>query len=140
MAHYLQSLGVRPETLIGICAERSLEMVIGLLAILKAGGAYVPLDPTYPKERLAFMLADAQAPVILMQKKLIEKLPEHKAQIVYIETSLQNFSEKNPVTDVTPDNLAYVIYTSGSTGQPKGAMNSHQGIYNRLLWMQEAYN
>ncbi|RKZ77561.1 MAG: non-ribosomal peptide synthetase, partial [Candidatus Parabeggiatoa sp. nov. 1] len=86
LAQHLQSLGVKPEVLVGICVERSLEMIVGLLAILKAGGAYVPLDPTYPKERLAFMLADAQVPVLLTQKRLVEGLPEHQAQIVCLET------------------------------------------------------
>jgi len=93
LAHHLQSLGVKPEVLVGICVERSLEMVIGLLGILKAGGAYVPLDPSYPKERLAFMLADAQVPILLTQAKLVDGLLEHQAQIVCLETSLENLSK-----------------------------------------------
>jgi non-ribosomal peptide synthetase component F len=122
--------------LVGICVERSLEMIVGLLGILKAGGAYVPLDPTYPKERLAFMLADAGVPVLLTQEKLVERLPEHQAQIVCLETSKENLSEENPVRDVTPENLAYVIYTSGSTGKPKGVLIPHQGLLNLVFWQQ----
>lgn len=141
VAHYLQSFGVGAETLVGICQERSLLMVVGLLGILKAGGAYVPLDPTYPKERLAFMLEDAQVPVLLTQQSLVARLPEHKAQ-VYLDTDWQLIASEradNPVSGVTDNNLAYVIYTSGSTGKPKGAMNTHRGICNRLLWMQDTY-
>lgn len=134
LAHYLQSLGVKPEVFVGICVERSLEMVVGLLAILKAGGAYVPLDPTYPKERLAFMLADAQVPVLLTQEKLVEDLPEHQAQIVCLETSLEHLSEENPVSEVTPFHLIYVVYTSGSTGKPKGVMMKHAALSNLIAW------
>lgn len=130
LAHHLQSLGIEPEVLVGICVERSLEMIVGLLGILKAGGAYVPLDPTYPKERLAFMLADAGVPILLTQEKLIKDLPEHQAQIVCLETSLENFSEENTVSEVTPENLAYVIYTSGSTGIPKGVTIQQSSILN----------
>ncbi len=142
LAHYLMTLGVGAETLVGICVERSLEMVIGLLGILKAGGAYVPLDPTYPAVRLAFMLEDACVPVLLTQESLKEGLPETKAPVVCLDVEaerLSQFSSENIASGVGPDNLAYVIYTSGSTGQPKGAMNTHQAICNRLLWMQDAY-
>ncbi|AFZ17608.1 non-ribosomal peptide synthetase [Allocoleopsis franciscana] len=142
LAHYLQELGVKPEVLVGICVERSLDMVIGLLGILKAGGAYVPLDPTYPPERLAFMLEDAQVPVLLTQFQLLETLPTHQAKVFCLDTDgemLANRSQENPDSGATTDNLAYVIYTSGSTGTPKGAMNTHQGICNRLVWMQETY-
>ncbi|MGJ5672511.1 MAG: non-ribosomal peptide synthase/polyketide synthase [Nostochopsis sp.] len=156
LANYLQTLGVKPDVLVGICVERSLEMVVGLLGILKAGGAYVPLDPEYPIERLSFMLEDAQVPVLLTQQRLLEKLPEHQAQVVCLDTdwqSISQISQDNALTfaerlvekltvgiaPVQPTNLAYVIYTSGSTGKPKGAMNTHQGICNRLLWMQQAY-
>src|SRR5438093_7921747 len=86
LAHHLRALGVRPETLVGICVERSLEMVVGLLAILKAGGAYVPLDPEYPQERLAFMLAEAQVPVLLTQERLRASLPAHEAEVVCLDT------------------------------------------------------
>jgi amino acid adenylation domain-containing protein len=137
LAHHLQSLGVSPEVLVGICVERSLEMVVGLLAILKAGGAYVPLSPNYPKERLAFMLADAGVPVLLTQEKLKEELPEHQAQVVCLETDWGSFSERNPVSEVSSKNLAYVIYTSGSTGNPKGVQISHLSLLNFLISMQK---
>ncbi|MCC5624541.1 condensation domain-containing protein, partial [Nostoc sp. CHAB 5715] len=142
LAHYLQTLGVGPEVLVGICVERSLEMVVGLLGILKAGGAYVPLDSQLPKERLAYMLSDAQVSVLLTQQKLVTQLPEHGADLVCLDTDWRRISlesEENPVSGVGFDNLAYVIYTSGSTGKPKGAMNTHSGISNRLLWMRSAY-
>ncbi|MCL6753065.1 amino acid adenylation domain-containing protein [Nostoc sp. CCCryo 231-06] len=142
LAHYLGSLGVKPEVLVGICVERSLSMIIGLLAILKAGGAYVPLDPSYPQERLAYMLEDSQPGVLLTQQYLLKSLPNHKAQVICIDgdwKQIANESTANPVSNITCDNLAYVIYTSGSTGKPKGAMNTHSGICNRLLWMQDIY-
>ena len=142
LAHYLKSLGIEPEALVGICVERSLEMVVGLLGILKAGGAYVPLDPDYPSERLAFMLSDAQVPVLLTQARLVDKLRSHPAQIICLDRDWEAIATQprsNPVSNVTPDNLAYVIYTSGSTGRPKGAMNTHKGLSNRLFWMQSAY-
>jgi amino acid adenylation domain-containing protein len=142
LAHSLQQLGVKPEVLVGICMERSVEMVVGLLGILKAGGAYVPLDPTYPKERLAFMLEDACVPILLTQAKFVNVLPQHNAKVVCLDTewqALAHQSQDNPISGVILENLAYVIYTSGSTGKPKGAMNTHQGLCNRLLWMQDAY-
>jgi amino acid adenylation domain-containing protein/non-ribosomal peptide synthase protein (TIGR01720 family) len=133
VAHHLRSLGVGPEGLVGICVERSLEMVIGLLGILKAGGAYVPLDPDYPKERLAYMLSDSQVPVLLTQEKLMLGLSEHQARVVCLDrdwgVSLAE-NEENPVSGVKPENLAYVIYTSGSTGKPKGVLVTHQGLCN----------
>ena len=142
LAHYLRKLGVGPEVLVGICMDRSVEMVVGLLGILKAGGAYVPLDPEYPKERLSFMLEDAEVPVLLAQGQLVEGLPEHKAEVVRVDSGWGKISlesVENPASGVTAENAAYVIYTSGSTGQPKGAINKHGGIRNRLLWMQDAY-
>jgi amino acid adenylation domain-containing protein len=142
LAHYLRESGIGPEVLVGICVERSVEMVVGLLAILKAGGAYVPLDPAYPKERLAFMLDDSRCPVLLTQEKLIPGMPATGARLVSLDADWESVSQRrdeNPVSAVTPRNLAYVIYTSGSTGQPKGAMNTHFGVSNRLLWMQQAY-
>ncbi|MEH2169731.1 MAG: amino acid adenylation domain-containing protein, partial [Nostoc sp.] len=142
LAHYLQQLGVKPEVLVGICVERSLDMVIGLLAILKAGAAYVPLDPSYPKERLAYMLEDSRPGVLLTQQHLVENLPTNQAQVICIDSDWQLITDENRENlgcNITVDNLAYVIYTSGSTGKPKGAMNTHQGICNRLLWMQDAY-
>ncbi|MEH1781195.1 MAG: amino acid adenylation domain-containing protein [Nostoc sp.] len=140
LAHHLQSLGVKPEILVGICVERSLEMVIGMLGILKAGSAYVPLDPTYPGERLAFMLENAQAQVLLTQQQLIESLPLHQASSICLDTDwevIAQQSEENPASFVTPDNLAYVIYTSGSTGKPKGVAMSHRSLSNLIHWQVE---
>jgi len=131
VAHYLQHIGVKPEVLVGICLERSLEMVIGLLGILKAGGAYVPLDPAYPAARLAFMLEDAQVPVLLTQSSLKEGLPETTALMLCLDaeaSALSQLSTENPSSGVSPENLAYVIYTSGSTGKPKGVMIQHHSI------------
>lgn len=141
LAHYLQSLGVQPNVLVAICIERSLEMVVGLLAILKAGGAYVPIDPEYPQERRAYMLQDCQAKVLLTQSHLVHDLPGTTAKICLNTDweSISHHSQTNPGSDVQPTDLAYVIYTSGSTGKPKGAMNTHRGICNRLLWMQDIY-
>jgi len=142
LAHYLKKLGAGPEILIGIYIERSLEMVIGLLAILKAGSAYVPLDPDYPRERLTFMLEDAQMPVLLTHKKLLKKLWVEEVRMLSVDSDweiISKESDKNLNSRVKPDNLAYVIYTSGSTGQPKGVMNTHLGVCNRLLWMQDTY-
>ncbi len=124
LAHYLQSLGVKPETKVGLCVERSLEMIVGILGILKAGGAYVPLDPNYPQERLAFILEDANITIVVTQKQLIEKLPTFTGSIVCLDRVKQE-REHNPISKVTADNLAYVIYTSGSTGQPKGVLVNH---------------
>jgi amino acid adenylation domain-containing protein/non-ribosomal peptide synthase protein (TIGR01720 family)/FkbM family methyltransferase len=142
LAHHLRRLGVGPDVLVGVCAERSLEMVVALLAVLKAGGAYTPLDPDYPSERLAFMLRDAQAPVLLTQRRLADLLAEHQAHVVFLDDEVPAWADSpddNPHSAVTADHLAYVIYTSGSTGNPKGCLNTHRGIVNRLLWMQDAY-
>jgi amino acid adenylation domain-containing protein len=142
LAHYLQSRGVGPETIVGICLERSLEMIVSLLGVLKAGAAYLPLDPDYPPERLSFMLADAAVPVLLTATHLKERLALEAAAVICLDTEWEKIAEhssENAVTNVSGENLAYVIYTSGSTGKPKGAMNSHTAIYNRLCWMQEAY-
>ncbi|MEG4026654.1 amino acid adenylation domain-containing protein, partial [Microcoleus sp. S13C4] len=133
LANYLRSLGVGSEVLVGICVERSLEMIIGLLGILKAGGAYVPLDPNYPSERLAFMLEDSSVPVLLTQEKLVEKLPQHSACVVCLDSNwgeLAVDSKENPSIPVKPKNLAYVIYTSGSTGKPKGVLIQHESLVN----------
>ncbi|CCI09458.1 non-ribosomal peptide synthetase [Microcystis aeruginosa] len=133
LAYYLQKLGVKSDTLVGICVERSLEMIVGLLGILKAGGAYIPLDPEYPQERLSFMLEDSQVKVLLTQKKLVKLLAQNQAYIVCLDSDWQNISqanENNLNITVTPNNLAYVIYTSGSTGQPKGVYCNHIGVVN----------
>jgi amino acid adenylation domain-containing protein len=142
LAHYLRSLGVKPEVLVGICVERSLDMVIGLLAILKAGGAYLPLDPTYPQERLAYMLENAQVPILLTQQCWVEIIPEHKAHVICLDTDWSNIareSQNNPVNNSTANNLAYAIYTSGSTGKPKGVLGIHRGAVNRFHWMWQTY-
>jgi amino acid adenylation domain-containing protein len=141
LAHHLQSLGVRPESLVGICMERSFALVAGLLGILKAGAAYVPFDPSYPAERLNFLLQDADVPVLLVQDSLRDRFDSQRL-IVTLDAecrTLQNENTANPKIFVSPDNLAYVIYTSGSTGNPKGAMNSHRAICNRLQWGQAQY-
>ncbi|MFN6010474.1 MAG: non-ribosomal peptide synthetase [Microcystis sp.] len=143
LAHYLQSLGVKPDQLVGICLERSLEMIVGLLGILKAGGAYVPLDPEYPIERLSFMLEDAQLSVLLTQQKLGETLPQHQAQIIYLDSDWEKIAENsqsNPENTVTPDNLAYVIYTSGSTGKPKGVLVNHSNVVRLFAATDAWYN
>ncbi|WGV24584.1 non-ribosomal peptide synthetase [Halotia branconii] len=139
LAHYLQKLGVAPDVLVGICIERSLSMVVALLAVLKAGGAYVPIDPMYPQERISLMLEDTQAPVLLTQQRLLDILPQHQGYTICLDTNWETIaqeSELNPVSNVTLDHLAYVIYTSGSTGKPKGAMLPHRAICNHMLWMQ----
>lgn len=133
LAHHLQSLGVGPESRVGICVARSLEMICGLLGIFKAGGAYVPLDPAYAKERLAFMIEDADLSVILTQEKLRAELPSHRARVVCVDQldeAIANAADNNPLSGVTPQNLAYVIYTSGSTGKPKGVQIEHRGLCN----------
>ncbi|MCZ0903274.1 amino acid adenylation domain-containing protein, partial [Microcoleus sp. HI-ES] len=137
IAHYLQTLGVKPEVLVGICLERSLSMLVAILGILKVGAAYVPLDPAYPQERRSFMLADAKVPVLLTQKNLLETLPEHSAKVVCIDAEWQEISrqsDRNPAVKVEADNLAYVLYTSGSTGTPKGVLGTHRGTVNRCFW------
>jgi amino acid adenylation domain-containing protein len=139
VAAVLRQLGVGPDVLVGICMERSLELVIGLFGILKAGGAYVPLDPEYPRDRLAFMLADSRVPVLLTQRRLVPQLPDHQAQILCLDESLPQTSGASTRQAPTADHLAYMIYTSGSTGQPKGSLIPHRGIVNRLVWMQKEY-
>jgi len=142
LAHYLHAQGVGPEVLVGICVERSLEMVIGLLGILKAGGAYLPIDPDYPEERIAFMLEDAQPVLSLVHTATREVLPENISTVINMDAQWQaiaQFSEDNPSHTAQVQNLAYVIYTSGSTGKPKGSMLAHQGVVNRLEWMQRQY-
>jgi amino acid adenylation domain-containing protein len=140
LAHYLIEQGVQAETLVGICVERSIEMVIGLLGILKAGGAYVPLDPEYPAPRLQFMLEDSQVPLLLTQTHLIDRLPvPQQAKVVGLDSEWNRvaaYSGSNPVRLRSSENLAYVIYTSGSTGKPKGVMVEHRALANLLNDMQ----
>jgi amino acid adenylation domain-containing protein len=140
LAHRLRKMGVQPDTLVGICVERSLEMVVGILGILKAGGAYLPLDPAYPKERLAFMLDDARPKVVLTQQRLINSLPKNGAKSMALDSESETFiteSPENPDSSVWLDHLAYVIYTSGSTGKPKGVMIPHAAVVNFLHFMQQ---
>ena len=135
LAHHLRRHGVGPEVLVGICVERSLEMLVGLLGILKAGGAYVPLDPVYPRERLTFMLEDTQAPVLVTQQRLLEGFAEYEAKIVCLDAHWEAIArepEENPVSGATARNLAYLIYTSGSTGKPKGVQIPHGAVVNFL--------
>jgi amino acid adenylation domain-containing protein len=139
LAHHLRKLGVGPDRVVGILAERSLEMLIGLLATLKAGGAYLPLEPTYPQERLSFLLQDANPIAVLTQREAATRLPGGLRNVLFLEESFRSQSEVNPVSGVGPENLAYIIYTSGSTGKPKGALNSHGGLANWLCWMQELF-
>ncbi|MBW4611020.1 MAG: amino acid adenylation domain-containing protein [Hassallia sp. WJT32-NPBG1] len=142
VARYLQKLGVEPEVCVGICVERSPEMLVGLLGILKAGGAYVPLDPQYPQERLTFILEDTQVPVLLTQQHLVEGLPKHKAQVLCLDTDWEEIAQESEVnlnSGVRAENLAYVIYTSGSTGQPKGVLIDHKGLLNLVFWHQRAF-
>lgn len=136
LAHYLQKLGVKPDVIVGICSERSLEMVVGLLAILKAGGAYLPLDANYPPQRLELMVEDAGISLLLTQRKLVFRLPQINGTVICIDSHGQDIvteSEENPVSGVNVRNLAYVIYTSGSTGKPKGVLVTHQGLGNLAL-------
>ncbi|MEH2355889.1 amino acid adenylation domain-containing protein [Nostoc sp.] len=136
LAHHLQKLGVKPEVRVGICVERSLPMVVGLLAILKAGGAYVHLDPRSPQERLTYMLSDSQASVLLTDSSIT--LSGQLLTVVCLDTSdfCQN-SQGNPVSGVILENLAYVMYTSGSTGKPKGVAMSHRSLVNLLYWQMD---
>ncbi len=148
LAHYLQSLGVKPEVAVGLCVERSLDLIVGLLGILKAGAAYIPLDPAYPPERLAFMLEDSQISTLVTQQDLLTIIPTHAAQIVCLDRD--SLSERPcqrsivatqpqdlPHSEVTPDNLIYTIYTSGSTGKPKGVQITHANVVNFLTGMQQ---
>src|SRR6476619_5475471 len=133
LAHHLRGLGVGPEVVVGLCIERSLAMLVGLVGILKAGGAYLPLDPDYPPERLAFMLADAGAPALLTRAALRAHLPAHDAHVVCLDADWPAIAQQPataPVTNLAPQHPAYVIYTSGSTGTPKGVAVTHSGIPN----------
>ena len=141
LAHYLKTLKVGAEVLVGICVERSLFLPVGLLGILKAGAAYIPLDPAYPQDRKAFMIEDAQLPVILTEYDFLPVLPQHNAKVVCLDTDWETIAKspkENPQSEVTPDNLAYTIYTSGSTGQPKGVQIRHRGVVNLLTTMSQA--
>lgn len=151
LAHLLQSLGVCPDICVGLCVERTIEMIVGILAILKAGGAYVPIDPTYPQDRLAFMLENTQASVLLTTKEIVDKhvisIDSNPCKIAYLDTDSEQIAanpETNPESQVAPQNLAYVIYTSGSTGKPKGVEISHQNLvhstYARMHYYPKPVN
>ncbi len=143
LAHHLQTLGVGPETRVAVAMERSLEMVIALVAVLEAGGAYLPLDPAYPRKRLELLVRDARCPVLLTQQRLLPRLPESTARVLCVDGDVTGEVPKPlgqlPERHLDSATVAYVIYTSGSTGRPKGVMCSHRGIVNRLRWMQDAY-
>src|SRR5882672_10288445 len=142
LAHHLRSLGAGPDSLVGICMQHSFEMAISVLAVLKAGAAYVPLDPAYPPERLAFMAGDARLSLLLTQTRLRGAVPDQAREVIEVDADWRAISRQScesvPLR-ASSDNLAYVIYTSGSTGSPKGAMVTHRGVVNCLLWMQERY-
>lgn len=142
LAWYLIALGVGPETIVGLCMERSSEAVMCALAILKAGGAYLPLDPAYPTERLAFMLGDAQPSVVVTRRELAEKLSGAKGKLLTLESDgpqIGCHSTGSPPSNVSAENLAYVIYTSGSTGQPKGVEVTHANLSNLVRWHQSTF-
>jgi amino acid adenylation domain-containing protein len=145
LARHLQTLGVGLEVLVGICLERSLDVVIGILGVLKAGGTYVFLDPAYPKKRLTSILEEAQVPLLLAQNHLVELLPQQKLPVVCVDSEWETIakqSEETPPSEVTPQNLAYVMYTSGSTGTPKGVQMPHASLWhyvesiNKVLHVQ----
>ncbi|HKG81525.1 MAG TPA: condensation domain-containing protein, partial [Pyrinomonadaceae bacterium] len=142
LAHYLISIGVRPEVRVGICLERSFAMLTAVLGVLKAGGAYVSLDPSYPPERLKFMMQDADINILLTETQLQERFGEHHCRTVLLDADQELFdreSTANVSSGVTPDNLVYVIFTSGSTGRPKGVTMSHRSLANLLSWQVETY-
>ncbi|HEK1011802.1 TPA: AMP-binding protein, partial [Pseudomonas putida] len=139
LAHQLIEQGVGPDVLVGIAVERSVEMVLGLLAVLKAGGAYVPLDPDYPRDRLAYMFEDSGIALLLSQSHLQLPVPAAVRTLNLDQQGHLGYSSAPTGVLPAPENLAYVIYTSGSTGKPKGAGNRHSALTNRLCWMQQAY-
>jgi amino acid adenylation domain-containing protein len=142
LARHLRGLGVCPDVIVGVCMERSVEMVVSLLAVLKAGGAYLPLDPHSPAARLGFMMDEAGVGAVLTQSRRREQLPPTQVPVVCVDEwgpELASAGSENLEGRVLPENLAYTIYTSGSTGRPKGVMVAHDAIVNRLLWMQQRY-
>ncbi len=142
LAHHLRGLGVGPEVVVGLCLERSLDMVVGLLAILKAGGAYLPLDPQYPAERLAFMLGDAGATRLITHSALVGRLPDNVVARIFVDADAPEISRRPataPALTLDPHNLAYVIYTSGSTGVPKGVSLCHRNVVAFLDWARDVF-
>ena len=143
LAHYLVKAGVKPESLVGISTERSLEMVIGILGVMKAGGAYLPLDPTYPADRIQFMLEDSQVAIVLTQEKLLKRFEAYRGRLIPLDAAWPEIAAERdlcPQNGVQPDNLAYVIYTSGSTGRPKGTLLAHRGLCNLTQAQQKAFD
>jgi amino acid adenylation domain-containing protein len=143
LAHCLQEMNVRPEVLVGIMMERSVEMVVALLGVLKAGGAYVPLDPQYPQDRIDYMLADTQAPIVLTEQHLADRLWDKVANVLCLDSRQEIIgknSRENPATTVTENNLAYVIYTSGSSGRPKGVTIQHKSPVVLAAWAREVFD
>ncbi len=141
LAHQLISLGAKPDMLIGICMERSIDLIIGLLGILKAGGAYLPIDLSYPQERLAFMIEDANTSLLITQKSLLENIPNSKATNIYLdEFDFDSKDSSNPDVKINSDNLAYVIYTSGSTGKPNGVMVTHKNVVRLFQSTEQWFN
>ncbi|MDQ1640629.1 MAG: hypothetical protein QOF62_3968 [Pyrinomonadaceae bacterium] len=142
LARFLRRFGIGPDSLVGLCVDRSLEMIVGILGILKAGAGYVPMDPGYPAERLAFMLRDANVFVLLTQSHLLDHLPSHNGPRLSLDSDwdvIAKERKENLAAWANPANLAYVIYTSGSTGKPKGVMIHHRGLVNYLTWATETY-
>jgi len=140
LARRLASLGVGPDVLVGLCTERSVEMMVGLIAIQKAGGAYVPLDPTYPKDRIAYMVEDSKVPVLLTQQRLLDDLPKHRAKVISLDADWPSIATESADPfdgGAEPQHLAYVIYTSGSTGKPKGVMVEHRNAVNFFAGMDQ---
>ncbi len=139
VARRLRGLGVRPDVPVGIYTDRSIEMVVGILAVLKAGGAYVPLDTAYPAERIAFLLSDSHVPILLCPDDLRARLPEHDAIVVDLHDECESEREENLRSGPEPDNAAYIIYTSGSTGRPKGVVVSHASVAHLMVSTQGWY-
>jgi amino acid adenylation domain-containing protein len=142
LAHFLRARGAGPDVLVGLCADRTDEMVVAALGILKAGSAYVPLDPSYPRERLAFMLEDARVPLLVTQESLIDRLPQTDARTIFLDAEADAIAagaETAPVSEVTPEHTLYVLFTSGSTGRPKGVAIEHRSAVALIAWTHKVW-
>ena len=142
LARHLQQCGVGAETPVALCLDRSIEMIVAILAVLKAGGAYVPIDLAYPKDRLAFMLDDTKAPVLITHKKLFHSLPEHSAKIICVDSDweiIARESTENPSVKISDENIAYILFTSGSTGKPKGCLVTHRNVVRLFTQTEKWY-